>query len=906
MEFKQLVPSLLLTSAIVVLVTTPTKSEEVSSIRVHKSPASTDSGSSTQQARLVTKAQHVKPITEIRRLSEIEHPSKNAQMLLVQSPAQETAPSSEVVQVTGVKANPTKTGVEVILQTSKGQALQLVNRSTGNSFITDIPNAQLRLPSGDAFTFRSDKPIAGVTQITVTNFDAKTIRVTVIGEMSVPQVELFDSPNEGLIFSVASTAPSAQQGQQPQTQQPQAQQPETQTQPTQPSASGDEPIELVVTGQQDGYNPSVSTTGTKTDTPQRDIPQSIQVVPQQVLEDQQVRNLGEALRNVPGLARGANSASRGQFATPKIRGFDANDNIFRDGLRDPTTGYVVPDVAGIERIEVLKGPGSVLYGQGSLGGVINLVTKKPLSDPYYSVEASVGSFNFYRGAFDFSGPLNDSKTLLYRLNFAAQTTESFLDFYDEQKYFVAPVLSWQISDRTQLTFQAEYVNRPKDYGQQGIPAVGSVLPNRNGKVPRDRNTAEPDSTDDQRSFRVGYDLEHRFSDHWQFRNAFSASWLRRDRNYVFSTALAAADNLTLSRIYQLGGDDQRFFNLDTYIVGKFATGSIQHQLVTGFNLTRSESDLKITTGRAASLDVFNPVYGKQLGAVTSRGDNTSSTDTLGIYVQDQVTLASNLKLLLGLRFDTLNQTNEDRLNNTKQAQSDDAFSPRVGLVYQPIEPISLYANYSRSFTPNTGTAFNGSSFQPERGTSYEVGIKGDISNTLSATLAFYDLTRSNVLTEDPVNEGFSIQTGEQRSKGVELSIAGEILPGWNVIAGYAYTDTEITKDNTYAVGNLLNNVPKHSFNLWTSYEIQSGRFKGLGFGTGVFYVGERQGDLNNTFTLPSYFLTEVAIFYKQDRFRASVNFKNLFDVDYFESALNQVNVYYGDPFTVQGTISWQF
>ncbi|MHC5729278.1 MAG: TonB-dependent siderophore receptor, partial [Nostoc sp.] len=173
-------------------------------------------------------------------------------------------------------------------------------------------------------------------------------------------------------------------------------------------------------------------------------------------------------------------------------------------------------------------------------------------------------------------------------------------------------------------------------------------------------------------------------------------------------------------------------------------------------------------------------------------------------------------------------------------------------------------------------------------------------------LAFYDLTLSNVLTNDPDHPDFSIQTGEQRSKGVELSLAGEILPGWNVIAGYAYTDATIIKDNTYPAGNLLNNVPKHSFNIWTSYEIQSGGLKGFGVGTGVFFVGDREGDGANTFELPSYVRTDAAIFYKRDRFRAAINFKNLFNVNYFDSALNQLNVYYGDPFAVQGTISWQF
>ncbi|MEH2180201.1 TonB-dependent receptor [Nostoc sp.] len=836
----------------------------------------------------------------IKRVSEIEHPATNASGLLLQSSTPQTTPASAIIPITGVKANPTSQGVEVILETPLGTQLQVTNRSTGNNFIVDVSGGQLRLADGNAFTFRSEKPVAGITEITVTNINANTVRVTVVGEKVLPTVELFDD-NAGLVFAVASQATAMQPSQTPQTEE----QPPNQTPQQIPSTQGDEPIELVVTGEQDNYRATDASTATKTDTPLRDIPQSIHVVPRQVLEDQQARNLAEAVRNAPGVVQGGQSSTRGNFEAVSIRGFRSQSDIQRNGLRDLTYQLASFDAAGLERIEVLKGPASVLYGQGSLGGVINYVTKQPLSKPYYAVEASAGSFNFYRGAFDFSSPLNDSKTLLYRLNLATQTTESFLDFYDEQKYFVAPVVSWQISDRTKITFSGEYQVRPKKNGQLGLPAEGTILPNPNGQIPRDRNTAEPFSTMDQSALRVGYDLEHRFSDNWQLRSAFGYSSSQRFTNWIINGQLDD-EKRTISRGYENGVDDYRFYNLDTYVIGKFTTGSIGHQLVTGFNLNRQTQYYTGYDREIASLDLFNPVYGSQPFGDPSFFEGLDTTDTLGIYVQDQVTLADNLKLLLGGRFDTFNQTSEDYLAKTEQTQSDDAFSPRVGIVYQPIKAISLYANYSRSFSPNTGRAFDNSIFQPERGTSYEVGIKGDISSTLSATLAFYDLTRSNVLTTDPINTDFSIQTGEQRSKGVEFSIAGEILPGWNIIAGYAYTDAEITKDNTYAVGNLLNNIPKHSFNLWTSYNIQSGSFKGLGFGLGLFYVGERQGDLNNTFTLPSYFLTEAAIFYKQDRFRAGINFKNLFDVDYIESALNRTNLFYADPFTVQGTISWEF
>ncbi|WP_442939991.1 TonB-dependent receptor plug domain-containing protein [Nostoc sp.] len=266
--------------------------------------------------------------SKIRQLSEIELPNTSAQRR-VQSPTPSNQENlgGKVIQITRVKANPTAKGVEVILETPVGTQLQVTNRSTGNNFIVDVSGGQLRLADGNAFTFRSEKPVEGITQIIVTNVDANTVRVTVVGEKALPTVELYDD-NAGLVFAVASTGtPTSPQH-------PQTQLPENQTQPTQSSAEGDEPIELVVTGEQDTYRVTDGSTATRTDTALRDIPQSIQVVPRQVLEDQQVRNLSEALRNVPGVTQGPNSSTRGNFEQPLIRGFVAGSDIQRNGLRD--------------------------------------------------------------------------------------------------------------------------------------------------------------------------------------------------------------------------------------------------------------------------------------------------------------------------------------------------------------------------------------------------------------------------------------------------------------------------------------------------------------------------------------------------------------------------------------------
>lgn len=837
--------------------------------------------------------------SDISRIQDIIHPQQSAALL-----AQD--PGVTVVQVTGVKANPTDKGVEVILQTTLGQQLQVVNRSAGNSFIVDIPNAQLRNKSGDAFTFRSQKPVEGITQITATNLDANTIRVTVTGEAGLPIVELFDSPDEGLIFGVASVVSTPQQPQTSQT--PEQEQPTSETQPEQEaSAEDDEPIELVVTGEQDGYSVRDSSTATKIDTPLRDIPQSIQVIPQQVIRDQNITQLQDAIRNVPGV----NVFTPPSFPTANvsIRGFLVgafSGNYLRDGLREPS--QTTFDFSNIERVEVLKGPASVLFGRGLPGGTVNLITKQPLSDPFYTVDATIGSYDFYRSAVDLSGPLNDSGSVLYRLNAAYKNAGSFVDFLENEYLLVAPVVSLAIGEKTKLTLEGEYIDSTTNSTNLGIPADGTVLPNQNGKIPRNRNVNEPSAFNELTLGRVGYRFEHQFSDNWSLQNAFRAVFERNEQELYLPTSLASNNRI----VNRLAIKDRRLesdsYDLSVDLAGKFSTGSIEHQLLIGTTLSFDRTTDQSFRGTAAPLDLFNPVYNSTVGSL-SRASDATKTDSLGIYIQDQIKLVENLKVLLGVRFDTFKQTTENLVANTELEQSDNAFSPRFGIVYQPITPISLYASYTRSFSPVTGIAFGDNSFQPERGTQYEVGVKADLNNQLSATLAFYDIIRSNVTTADNrpgVPPGFSIQTGEQRSRGIELSLAGEILPGWGIFAGYAYNDARITKDNTFAVDNRVNNAPEHTFNLWTTYEIQQGSLQGFGVGAGFFFVGDRQGDLGNTFTVPSYFRTDAALFYRRDRFRAQINFRNIFDVDYFESAANRARLFAGEPFTVQGTISWEF
>ncbi|MDZ8031000.1 TonB-dependent siderophore receptor [Nostoc sp. DedSLP04] len=926
MKLDKFFQSLLLTGAVVVVINTPAKGEEVrenvqsksSTQKVGKSAldekvAVTDKKFANSKSPVLTpsskksqllKTKSDKTSKNIRQLSEIELPATSAQML-VQSPTPTNPPNSEqrngdqqVIPITGVKVNPTEKGVELILETSLGEKLQITNRSQGNNFIADIPNAQLRLPSGEAFVFRSEKPLTGVTEITVINQDANTVRVMVVGEAGLPQTELFDG-DEGLIFGVTTTAATATQP--PVT----PQKPATETPQEEPAAQPNEPIELVVTGEQDGYRVPNSSTGTRTDTPLRDIPQSIQVIPQQVLRDQQVTRLDDALRNVAGVTQEFNT---GPGVYYRIRGFDlANNNSLRDGLPDPGVGDLV-ELANVERVEVLKGPASVLFGLGNPGGSINIVTKRPLSEPFYAVDATVGSYSFYRGALDLSGPLNDSKTVLYRLNTAYRNSGSFIDSYSSENFSISPVISVAIGKRTNLNLNADYIETRDSSPGFGLPTVGTIFPNPNGKIPRNRNLTEPSDEINGTITRVGYQLEHKFSDNWSLSNAFRYGLSSYESRQTRPGSLDA--NLeTISRSFSIFDQDLTIYTLTTNVVGKFTTGSIKHQLLFGVDLNRYiNATPRFASADAASINIFNPVYGQPRDAFNFETTNKTTTDSLGIYLQDQIALTENLKLLLGARFDGFDQTSEDFSSNTETNQSNSALSPRFGIVYQPIPPISLYASYISSFTPAQGTYLFGASlataFDPERGRQYEVGVKADLNDRLSATLAFYDLTRTNVLVTDP-STGFQIQTGEQNSRGIELSLTGEILPGWSIYAGYAYTDARITEDTTFEVGNRLPNTAYNAFNVWTSYEIQKGNLQGLGFGFGLFFVGNRAGNLENTYDVPSYVRTDAAIFYNRDRFRVGLNFKNLFDVEYFENTYFGDRVGYGQPFTVQGTISWQ-
>jgi iron complex outermembrane receptor protein len=786
----------------------------------------------------------------------------------------QTAPTpAEVVSIARVQLNPTETGFEVILLTPTGvaQQLQVVNVSQGNNFVAEIPNAQINLPDGKPF--RSENPAEGVSEVTVTNKDKNTVRVTAVGEEKQPVVELFDS-KEGLIFSAVVDG----------------------------VAQGEEDIELVVTGEQDGYAVPNSSVGTRTDTPLRDVPQSIQVIPRQVIEDQGGNDLNDALRNVSGTSS--------QNDLPLIRGFESTDNILSDGVRRTSSLRIYDvDVSNVEQVEVLKGPASVLYGNGEPGGTINVTTEQPLSEPRYEFEGTIGNFDYYRPTIDLTGPLNDNKTILYRLNVAYENSGSFVDFINYEQWSLFPVLSFQIGDRTNLTLEGQYQPRWGNDTNEGLPAVGTVLPNPLGEVPRSRFLGEPDNRLNFTNSYIGYVLNHEFGNDWSLRNRFRASFSDYEALEVFPLELAE-DNRTIIRNGNRANVNNETYNLQTDVQGEFQTGSLQHQLLVGLELQRNVREQLFESSEASPIDLFEPEYGSvsEVRNFEPFVDENVTNDLIGLYAQDLLSIGEQVKILLGGRFDWVFNDYQDRLADASEYVEDSAFSPRVGIVYQPIEPVSLYASWTRSFSPQFGTDRLGNPFVPIEGEQFEIGVKTElIDRILTATLAAYQITRQNDFVTDPENPDFEIQIGEQRSRGIEFDLTGEPLPGLRLIATYAYTDATITEDTRGFEGNRSANIPEHSGSLWAVYEIQSGSLEGLGIGTGIFIVGERQGDLDNSFELPGYARTDALLYYRRDNWRVQLNIENLFDGNYFRSTANsRNNVFYGEPFTIRGTVSVEF
>ena len=657
------------------------------------------------------------------------------------------------------------------------------------------------------------------------------------------------------------------------------------------------------TGPEVGYRASRSATATRTDTALRDTPQTVQVVPREVLEDRQDIRLADAITNVSNVQPGG--TIQGRSDTFVIRGFRTQTYAIDGVLLNQANNFNVTqrDLADVERLEVLKGPASVLYGRGDPGGLVNIVTRRPTLQPSGELTAQGGSYGFARLQGTVSGTLPGVEGLAGRVSFASQDNPTFRNYGDRSntRNFVAPAFSWTPSPDTRVELLAELTRQDSQY-DEGLIA-------RNGRVPLDdirRFYGTTNSRYSAESNFVTLRAEHDLSPEVTLRQIVNVQSGGFDVFAVRSTGLNAAGTLVTRRGSAV---DNTFSAVDTQseVVAKFDLLGFRNTFLAGFEYTHGFRRAYSEQSTFSSTSFLNPVASGTFGAFQFLNDIRQRTDLYGVYLQDQIDLGAGLQLLLGTRMDFGSQFYFSRSATSRTIPPDQelfGFSPRVGLVYRPVEPLTLYASYTNSFKPQTDNVLGATNPPPETGVQYEVGARYDlVPQALTVSAAAFRIVRQNVSVSDPINTGFSLITGEQRSDGVEVDIAGEILPGWKIIGGLGYLDAKVTKDTTFAVGNRLAGVPEFSGSLWSTYQVQTGALRGLGLGFGATYVGSRFGDLNNSFKVGAYTRLDAAIFYDFDRFRFAVNARNLTDARYIEQPFNPFNNLPGAPFTVLATIT---
>jgi iron complex outermembrane receptor protein len=681
------------------------------------------------------------------------------------------------------------------------------------------------------------------------------------------------------------------------------------------------------TGPVNGYVATRSASGSKTDTPILETPQTINVVTADQIKAQGAQSVSEALRYTAGVAAETYGAASKFDSYTQVRGFKGD--LFLDGTRLPdgaatadwTTSVIEP--YGLERIEVLKGPSSTLYGQSGPGGLINMISKRPTATPLREVQIQTGSFGRLQGAFDLSGPVDPQGQFLYRLTGLGRLSETQTDFIDDDRLFIAPAFTWRPSNDTTLTVLGQYLReRDGKTSFNYLPSSGTLYPNPvNGRLPFNRYAGEPgfDRFDrDQGS--IGYAFEHRFNDALTF-----SQNLRYTQNDVYLRALnrngeLLPGNRTLNRAAFRIDAASRAFTLDNRLEARFQTGPLSHTALFGLDYRNEISQYDVGRGPASSIQIFNPVYGSR---ILDPGINFQRKDAelrqLGLYTQDQIKFDRWVATFSGRHdwAETETRTfNVGPRSMVRSSTDDRAFSGRAGLSYIFDSGFAPYVSYATSFQPTAETDFAGGAFKPLTARQYEAGIKYQPPGfNASLTAAVFDIRQQNTLTADPdPSHPFArVQLGEVAVRGFDIEARAQLTQGLGLIASYAYLDNEVTKSSAPVdIGKRLAATPVHQGSLWADYTIQGGAFAGLGIGGGIRYVGSSY-DVGNTVKIPSYTLVDASVQYDLGKLAPALNgaklsvvAKNLFDTYYVSQCGNVPGCTLGSRHTVLATLSYRW
>ncbi|MDD0841748.1 TonB-dependent siderophore receptor [Pseudomonas sp. Gutcm_11s] len=629
-----------------------------------------------------------------------------------------------------------------------------------------------------------------------------------------------------------------------------------------------------------GYVAKAATTGTKTDTPIIETPQSISVVTRDQITDIHAQNLRDALGYTAGvIATEADDRTTDGFI---LRGFQINGSTYRDGMRYMSNIYDgSQEPYGMERVEVLRGASSVLFGQAAPGGIINVVSKLPTREELHEIRAETGSNDRHQLATDHGGALTD--TLSYRFTALERKSDTTVDHVPDDRTFIAPSITWQPTEATSLTLLATYQKSRTAY-VYGLPAEGTVLPNPNGHISRHTFLGEPGYDKAEiTAWDLGYRFEHAFSDNLKLRQNLRYFESENEMPSVWIDGFIDPQMTTVARGAQDRVDDSRNFVVDTQLEYRLHGERVDHVLLGGLDY----GDRHLRTERynrdLTPLNIFDPVYGGTFGPAEPAvfASYTSSTEQTGVYLQDQIKFDEKWVLLLGGRQDWAKQKEDAIFIDSKSDQDSDAFTKRAGLVYLADNGLAPFISYSESFEPQSGRDRSSQDFDPTEGEQYELGIRYQPpgSNSLYSA-AIYQLTQSNVLTTDPVDTNYQVQTGEIRARGLELEAKTDIGADLSLTASYAYTEAEVTKSNTGTEGQKNGGMPRNMFSVWGDYrfgQIGSGQLRA---GAGVRYVDEVPGLFNTDIVAPSYTLVDAMLGYEVGPWDMTLNVTNLTDEDY--------------------------
>lgn len=646
-------------------------------------------------------------------------------------------------------------------------------------------------------------------------------------------------------------------------------------------------------------------------------PQSVSVVTRDQMRALDVTSVSQALRYSAGVFteyRGSSNRNDEVF----VRGFSYVPK-FLDGLSygataSSQTGTFDPWL--LERVELVRGPASVLFGQVNPGGLIAMTSKRPVSQPIHELQFRTGNHHLAEGAFDFGGPLSDDGRLLYRLNGIARTQNSQVEDYKETRMAIAPALTWYPDDATRMTLLTSYQKDPDAGYRNFLPRYGTVESVDGSYIPRDFNVSDPSYNQSWREqTMIGYEFEHQPDDTFTLRqNARYATIKQKYRYLVYSSSPANSSVLSRRAQHETRQTDE--FGIDNQLEAKFASGQVAHTVIGGLDYKTSKD--KQYLGRAGGsqydLDWRSPTYGVSVdeSAFSPATNEQQNLDQAGVYVQDQLSW-QNWELLVSGRYDWAEVRTTNFTDASSTQQNDNKFTWRTGLLYAFDSGLSPYISYSTSFEPNlqTNRAPGVGPFDPSEGKQVEVGVKYQPDPNALITLALYDLTQSNVATYNSA-AGWFENSGKVRSKGVEAEAHATLFENLNLIASYTYTDAETV--NTTVVGTegkTPARIPTHMASTFTSYTLPDGALKSLTAGVGVRYIGTSYGDAKNTFKVPAVDLYDAMVSYELGELNSSLkgaqvqfNVNNIADTRYVASCASDSACFYGIGRTVTATVSY--